>query len=80
MIARLGGLDPEAGTGFTNRVDGVTKDVNAVCPPPLGAVPSARGAAVRAVRGSWPLAAGALALAVLGAGALGNLKPGDGAC
>ncbi|MFG3320367.1 YeeE/YedE family protein [Streptomyces sp. NPDC048171] len=39
-------------------------------PPPLGTVPSARGAALRAVRGSWPLAAGALALAVLGAGVL----------
>lgn len=39
-------------------------------PPPLGAVPSARTAAVRAFRGSWPLAAGALALAVLGAGVL----------
>ncbi|MEU9556299.1 YeeE/YedE family protein [Streptomyces fumanus] len=39
-------------------------------PPPIGPVPSARGAALRAVRGSWPLAAGALALAVLGAGVL----------
>jgi uncharacterized membrane protein YedE/YeeE len=39
-------------------------------PPPLGPVPSARGAALRAVRGSWPLAVGALALAVLGAGVL----------
>ncbi|MFD9024060.1 YeeE/YedE family protein [Streptomyces parvulus] len=39
-------------------------------PPPLGTVPSARGAALRAVRGSWPLAAGALVLAVLGAGVL----------
>ncbi|WP_406143404.1 YeeE/YedE family protein [Streptomyces sp. NBC_01012] len=39
-------------------------------PPPLGAVPSARTAAVRAFRGSWPLAAGALVLAVLGAGVL----------
>ncbi|WP_320773464.1 YeeE/YedE family protein [Streptomyces sp. CRN 30] len=39
-------------------------------PPPLGPVPSARGAALRALRGSWPLAAGALALAVLGAGVL----------
>ncbi|CAL9637504.1 YeeE/YedE family protein [Streptomyces cellulosae] len=38
-------------------------------PPPLGAVPSARGAA-RVLRGSWPLAVGALALAVLGAGVL----------
>ncbi|WP_320781112.1 YeeE/YedE family protein [Streptomyces sp. CRN 30] len=39
-------------------------------PPPLGPVPSARTAAVRALRGSWPLAVGALALAVLGAGVL----------
>ncbi|GAA1189755.1 YeeE/YedE family protein [Streptomyces hebeiensis] len=39
-------------------------------PPPTGPVPSARGAAARALRGSWPLAAGALALAVLGAGVL----------
>lgn len=39
-------------------------------PPPLGAVPSARTAAVRALRGSWPLAAGALVLAVLGAAVL----------
>ncbi|MFE9726779.1 YeeE/YedE family protein [Streptomyces sp. NPDC005794] len=39
-------------------------------PPPLGAVPSARTAAVRAFRGSWPLAAGALVLALLGAGVL----------
>lgn len=34
-------------------------------PPPVGAVPSARGAA-RLVRGSWPLPAGAVVLAVLG--------------
>ncbi|WP_031089981.1 YeeE/YedE family protein [Streptomyces sp. NRRL S-15] len=39
-------------------------------PPPLGVVPSARTAALRALRGSWPLAAGALVLAVLGAGVL----------
>ncbi|ONK15953.1 putative inner membrane protein [Streptomyces sp. MP131-18] len=39
-------------------------------PPPTGAVPTSRGAALRAVRGSWPLAAGALVLAVLGAGVL----------
>ncbi|WP_030743708.1 YeeE/YedE family protein [Streptomyces sp. NRRL F-5135] len=39
-------------------------------PPPTGPVPSARGAAARVLRGSWPLAAGALALAVLGAGVL----------
>ncbi|WP_345588008.1 YeeE/YedE family protein [Streptomyces marokkonensis] len=39
-------------------------------PPPLGAVPSARGLAVRALRGSWSPAAGALVLAVLGAGIL----------
>ncbi|RKN41288.1 YeeE/YedE family protein [Streptomyces hoynatensis] len=39
-------------------------------PPPIGAVPSARGVAARLVRGSWPLAAGAVALAVLGAGVL----------
>ncbi|WP_069813087.1 YeeE/YedE family protein [Streptomyces sp. TP-A0874] len=38
-------------------------------PPPIGAVPSARGAA-RVLRGSWPLAVGALALALLGAGVL----------
>ncbi|GEB51778.1 MULTISPECIES: YeeE/YedE family protein [Streptomyces] len=38
-------------------------------PPPVGAPPSARGAA-RALRGSWPLAAGALVLAVLGAAVL----------
>ncbi|MFE4911148.1 YeeE/YedE family protein [Streptomyces sp. NPDC056652] len=39
-------------------------------PPPTGPVPSARGAAARVLRGSWPLAAGALALSVLGAGVL----------
>ncbi|WP_049579790.1 YeeE/YedE family protein [Streptomyces sp. SBT349] len=39
-------------------------------PPPIGAVPTTRGAARRVLRGSWPLAAGALALAVLGAGVL----------
>ena len=39
-------------------------------PPPTGPVPSARGAAARVLRGSWPLAVGALALAVLGAGVL----------
>lgn len=39
-------------------------------PPPVGAPPSARGALARTVRGSWPLAAGALVLAVLGAGVL----------
>ncbi|WJD95158.1 YeeE/YedE family protein [Streptomyces antimycoticus] len=39
-------------------------------PPPIGAVPSARDAAARVLRGSWPLAVGALALAVLGAGVL----------
>lgn len=38
-------------------------------PPPIGTPPSAKGAA-RALRGSWPLAAGALALALLGAGVL----------
>lgn len=38
-------------------------------PPPTGTPPSAKGAA-RALRGSWPLAAGALALALLGAGVL----------
>ncbi|GAA4102010.1 YeeE/YedE family protein [Actinomadura miaoliensis] len=38
-------------------------------PPPVGAPPTARGA-LRIVRGSWPLAAGAVALAVLGAGVL----------
>ncbi|GLW63193.1 membrane protein [Actinomadura rubrobrunea] len=38
-------------------------------PPPVGAVPTARGA-LRIVRGSWPPAAGAVALAVLGAGVL----------
>ncbi|MGW6238670.1 YeeE/YedE family protein [Streptomyces sp. NPDC055094] len=39
-------------------------------PPPTGPVPSARGAAARVLRGSWPLAAGALVLSVLGAGVL----------
>ncbi|MYW63404.1 YeeE/YedE family protein [Streptomyces sp. SID8379] len=39
-------------------------------PPPVGAPPSARGALARTVRGSWPLAVGALVLAVLGAGVL----------
>ncbi|MFG3255543.1 YeeE/YedE family protein [Streptomyces sp. NPDC048172] len=39
-------------------------------PPPVGTPPSARGALRRAVRGSWPLAAGALALAVLGGAVL----------
>ncbi|MFD8283179.1 YeeE/YedE family protein [Streptomyces solisilvae] len=39
-------------------------------PPPIDAVPSARSAAARILRGSWPLAVGALALAVLGAGVL----------
>ncbi|MGY0021693.1 YeeE/YedE family protein [Streptomyces sp. cg35] len=39
-------------------------------PPPVGAAPSAHGTLARAVRGSWPLAAGALVLAVLGAGVL----------
>ncbi|HWM37990.1 MAG TPA: YeeE/YedE family protein [Streptomyces sp.] len=39
-------------------------------PPPVGTPPSARGALARTVRGSWPLAAGAVVLAVLGAGVL----------
>ncbi|GHH74062.1 membrane protein [Streptomyces sulfonofaciens] len=39
-------------------------------PPPAGAVPTARGAAARIVRGSWPLAVGAVVLAALGAGVL----------
>ncbi|RCV50629.1 YeeE/YedE family protein [Marinitenerispora sediminis] len=38
-------------------------------PPPVGAVPSATGA-LRIVRGSWPLLAGAVVLAVLGAAVL----------
>jgi len=38
-------------------------------PPPTGAPPSARGL-VRVVRGSWPMIAGAVALAVLGAAVL----------
>ncbi|MFI6350733.1 YeeE/YedE family protein [Streptomyces sp. NPDC050560] len=39
-------------------------------PPPTGAVPSARRRLARVLRGSWPLAVGALVLAVLGAGVL----------
>lgn len=39
-------------------------------PPPIGTPPSARGALARTVRGSWPLAVGAVVLAVLGAGVL----------
>ncbi|WP_255952519.1 YeeE/YedE family protein [Streptomyces odontomachi] len=39
-------------------------------PPPVDAVPSVSGRIARVVRGSWPLAAGALVLAVLGAGVL----------
>uniref|UniRef100_UPI0034DE76CE YeeE/YedE family protein n=1 Tax=Streptomyces flavofungini TaxID=68200 RepID=UPI0034DE76CE len=39
-------------------------------PPPVGTPPSARGTLRRTVRGSWPLAAGAVVLAVLGAGVL----------
>ena len=39
-------------------------------PPPVGAPPSAEGALARAVRGSWPLAVGALALALLGGAVL----------
>ncbi|MET9499883.1 YeeE/YedE family protein [Streptomyces sp. NPDC006552] len=39
-------------------------------PPPIGAPPSARSALARTVRGSWPLAVGAVVLAVLGAGVL----------
>lgn len=38
-------------------------------PPPVGVPPTARGAS-RALRGSWPLAAGALALALLGGAVL----------
>jgi uncharacterized membrane protein YedE/YeeE len=38
-------------------------------PPPVGAVPSARGA-LRILRGSWPMAAGALVLAALGGAVL----------
>ncbi|MFC4560420.1 YeeE/YedE family protein [Nocardiopsis mangrovi] len=38
-------------------------------PPPVGAVPSASGAA-RILRGSWPMLVGALVLAVLGAAVL----------
>jgi len=39
-------------------------------PPPVGRPPVAAGGWARMVRGSWPLAAGALVLAVLGAGVL----------
>ncbi|MDT0317816.1 YeeE/YedE family protein [Streptomyces sp. DSM 44918] len=40
-------------------------------PPPTGAVPTSRGGlTARALRGSWPLAAGAVVLAALGAGVL----------
>jgi uncharacterized membrane protein YedE/YeeE len=39
-------------------------------PPPVDTVPSARGVLARAVRGSWPLAAGALVLAALGGAVL----------
>lgn len=39
-------------------------------PPPVGTPPSARGVLARTVRGSWPLAVGALVLAVLGGGVL----------
>ncbi|GAB2791884.1 YeeE/YedE family protein [Streptomyces daliensis] len=39
-------------------------------PPPVGTPPSARGALARVLRGSWPLAVGALVLAVLGAAVL----------
>ncbi|MFJ8927682.1 YeeE/YedE family protein [Streptomyces sp. NPDC102364] len=39
-------------------------------PPPVGTPPSAKGTLLRTVRGSWPLAAGAVVLAVLGAGVL----------
>lgn len=38
-------------------------------PPPVDAVPSARGP-LRAIRGSWPLWVGAIVLALLGAGVL----------
>ncbi|MQA79702.1 MAG: YeeE/YedE family protein [Streptosporangiales bacterium] len=38
-------------------------------PPPVDTVPSARGIA-RAIRGSWPLAVGAVVLSVLGGGVL----------
>lgn len=38
-------------------------------PPPVGAVPTARGV-VRVIRGSWPLWVGGLVLAALGAGVL----------
>ncbi|OEV08866.1 hypothetical protein AN219_30760, partial [Streptomyces nanshensis] len=39
-------------------------------PPPVAPPPSARGALARVVRGSWPMAAGALVLGVLGAAVL----------
>lgn len=39
-------------------------------PPPVGQPPTARGTFARTLRGSWPLAAGALVLAVLGAAVL----------
>lgn len=39
-------------------------------PPPVGVPPAARGTWARVIRGSWPLAAGALVLAVLGAAVL----------
>lgn len=39
-------------------------------PPPVGAPPSARGTLARVVRGSWPLAAGAVVLALLGGAVL----------
>ncbi|WP_404819327.1 YeeE/YedE family protein [Streptomyces marincola] len=39
-------------------------------PPPTGAIPTSKGVAARAVRGAWPLAAGAVVLALLGAGVL----------
>jgi uncharacterized membrane protein YedE/YeeE len=39
-------------------------------PPPIDAVPSAKGRLARTVRGSWPLAVGAVVLGVLGAGVL----------
>ncbi|WP_407554560.1 YeeE/YedE family protein [Streptomyces sp. Pv4-95] len=39
-------------------------------PPPMGPVPSARSAVARVLRGSWPLAVGAPALALLGGGVL----------
>ncbi|MFH9419296.1 YeeE/YedE family protein [Streptomyces sp. NPDC017529] len=39
-------------------------------PPPTGPVPSAKAPTARVLRGSWPLAAGAVALALLGGGVL----------